>query len=359
MKKSYLIAVSMSLIIIIWMASGLLVSSSKGTDTQSVNEDKQQLLVETDRQNAQMIQLNLTVQGQVEPFRETAIRSDIDGRVIDILIKEGTWVSAGDILFRLDPEDRKIKLAQEQALLLSRKNTYERNLTLVKQNLQPKSALEDAFAALKTAEANVERITLEMSKLNITAPFDGVIDRLFIEANSYVKSNSDIAQFVDNSKLVVVVPVAQQDFSKLSKQLSASVKFATGEIKTGSIQFISSLADKNTRTFRVEVVVENDTLTIPAGISAEVDIPVEQALGHFVSPAILSLDASGQIGIKFVNEQNIVVFAPITIIKATTNGVWVKGLPNDANIITIGQGFVEAGVAVDWSPATNITSASL
>ena len=51
-------------------------------------------------------------------------------------------------------------------------------------------------------------------------------------------------------------------------------------------------------------------------------------------------------GVKTVDENNKVVFHPVTIIQASTKGIWVSGLPKNAQIITIGQGFVEHGVQV-------------
>ena len=352
MKKSYLIAIVMSVLLVIWMASGLLSSSEQDVASKQVKNEPQLILVETQMQTAQPVQLNLTVQGQVEPRRKTPIRSDLAGRITDIYVKEGDWVASNTTIFRLDPEDREIKLAKENALLLSKQQTYERAQDLVKQNLQAKSSLESDFAALKTAEANVAQIKLEISKLSITAPFDGVIDQLNVEQNGYIMANSEVAQFVDNSTLIIVVPVAQQDIHKLSIGLAANVKFATGESRMGKILFISSLASENTRTFRVEISINNQDRIIPAGISAEVDIPIHQVQGHFISPAILALDAAGQMGVKSVDDNNIVVFTPISIIQASTDGVWVKGLPNKINIITIGQGFVEAGAEVNWTPAT-------
>jgi multidrug efflux system membrane fusion protein len=357
MKKSYMIAIIMSAVIVVWMATGMLNSPDK-TTIKSTEQDHQLILVETQLQKAKPVQLRLTLQGQVEPRRKTSIRSDLDGRVTDIFVKEGDWIKAGTVIFCLDPEDREIKLARENALLLSKQQNYQRSKILVEQNLQPKSSLENSFAELKMAEASVAQIKLEMSKLNITSPFDGFIDYLAVEQSSYINANSDVGKFIDNSQLTVVVPVAQQDISKMSLGLKAKVRFATGESKTGVIQFISSLANENTRTFRVEININNTDMSIPAGISAEVDISMRQVEAHFVSPAILSLDAAGEIGIKSVDENNTVVFTPITIIKSSTQGIWVGGLPSEVNIITIGQGFVEAGAKVNWEPATDKSASS-
>ena len=341
----------MFLAIVIWMASGLFFTVKDEQSLSSQKEVGDRMLVETRLLEAEPVQLNLTIQGHVEPLRHIAIHNDVGGRIAKIFVHEGTWVKAGTLLFQLDIEDREIKLAKENAILLSRQKSYDRAQTLVKQNLQAQSALEDDFAALKTAQANVAQIEFEISKLTIRAPFDGVIDTLFVEQNSYVSANSQLASFVDNSKLVVVVPVAQHSVRQVTLGTLATVKFATGEEEQGKVRFISPVAQESTRTIRVEIVIDNVDRKIFAGVSAEVIVPTQMLDGHFVSPAILVLDAAGQIGVKSVDNDDTVVFTPVTIIKASPQGVWIKGLPSTVEIITIGQGFVEAGVKVDHTQA--------
>lgn len=349
MKKPYLVAIAMSAVIIIWMASGLLRSPKENTVTTPADHISQRMLVQVKTQMAQSVQLELTVQGHVEPNREVTIRSDIAGRIAEVLVNEGQWVDTDTVLVRLDTQDRQIKLAKEKALLQSRQKAYQRAQALAKENFQSKSAIDDAFAALKAAEASVAQIELEINQLTIKAPFAGIIDVRMVEKGGYVAANGEIARFVDNNPLIVVVPVAQQNVQQIAKGTEALVRFATGEKKAGTLRYISPLASQNTRTFRAEIEVENPDHVIPAGISVEVQIPTAKVTGHFVSPAILSLDESGEMGVKTVTNDNIVAFYPISILQAATNGVWVKGLPESARIITVGQGFVENGLAVDVS----------
>jgi multidrug efflux system membrane fusion protein len=99
---------------------------------------------------------------------------------------------------------------------------------------------------------------------------------------------------------------------------------------------------------RIEVA--NADGAIPAGISAQLRIPTGKQTAHFVSPAILSLDTDGTLGIKTVNADNVVEFNRIGIVRAQTDGIWVSGLPDKTQIISIGQGFVNDGETVDPQP---------
>jgi multidrug efflux system membrane fusion protein len=128
------------------------------------------------------------------------------------------------------------------------------------------------------------------------------------------------------------------------------VDFITGEQRSGVVSFIGANADQQTRTFRVEVTVDNPDSVMPAGLSARIALPTGQARGHFISPAILSLGTNGELGIKIVEDDNTVAFLPVAIVRAQTDGVWITGLPESASIITVGQGFVNAGDLVDPRP---------
>ncbi|MEN8918601.1 MAG: HlyD family efflux transporter periplasmic adaptor subunit, partial [Octadecabacter sp.] len=149
-------------------------------------------------------------------------------------------------------------------------------------------------------------------------------------------------RLVDITPLTVAIQVPQQSLTRLSVGQPATVRFITGEERTGTVTFVGTSAAAETRTFLAEVEVENDDGAIPAGISAEVIIPTGEATAHFLSPSIVSLSTEGDLGVKTVNSDDIVEFYPIQIVKAQIDGIWVTGLPDSVDIITVGQGFVNA-----------------
>ena len=128
---------------------------------------------------------------------------------------------------------------------------------------------------------------------------------------------------------------------------SASAILATGEQVAGNIRYVAPMADEATRTFTVELEVDNAAGKLRAGMSAELLIPAETVFAHKISPSLLTLDDAGTVGVKIVNEQGVVEFIPADIALSTNEGVYVAGLPTAATIITVGQGFVTGGTPVD------------
>jgi multidrug efflux system membrane fusion protein len=181
----------------------------------------------------------------------------------------------------------------------------------------------------------------------IRAPFDGVIQDRAVEEGDFVRAGDPVITFVDNTRLIVTASIAEQDARFVAVNDAALAKLVTGEQVRGRIRYIAPVAEESTRTFTVELEVPNASGKLPSGVTAEMQIPAGEMLAQKISPAILSLDADGRIGLKTVDSQNQVVFHAVEIARSEPDGLWVTGLPASANIITVGEGYVSPGQRVD------------
>jgi multidrug efflux system membrane fusion protein len=152
---------------------------------------------------------------------------------------------------------------------------------------------------------------------------------------------------IDPDPMLLVADIAEKDIAEIELGSEASAKLISGKMISGKVSFIASSADKNTRTFRVEISVNNKDRTIRDGVSAEIFIKGRQVPSHIISPAILSLNDQGKLGIRTVDDQNKVTFQEIQILEDTNNGMWVSGLEEKARIITLGQEYVFQGQVVN------------
>ena len=80
---------------------------------------------------------------------------------------------------------------------------------------------------------------------------------------------------------------------------------------------------------------------------------MEQTFAHQISPALLTLDDRGEIGVRVVDEEAIVRFYNVSIVAEDRDGVWVSGMPYKTDIITVGQEIVVAGERVTASYSSN------
>jgi multidrug efflux system membrane fusion protein len=130
-----------------------------------------------------------------------------------------------------------------------------------------------------------------------------------------------------------------------------------GRTVQGPVTFVGQQSDPLTRTYAVEIQLDNTDGALRSGITAEIKIPVDRVLAQRVSPALFALDDRGEIGIRVLDSDNIVHFHNIEIITEGPDGVWVTGLPNETAIITVGQEMVVAGERVDPDFRDRFTSA--
>jgi len=184
-----------------------------------------------------------------------------------------------------------------------------------------------------------------LDSTNITAPFAGRIETLSLDEGEFISAGSEVGRIVDNRPLTVSLQVPQQTLNQIENGQTAEVRFITGEVRPGTVTFVGTSASAETRTFLAEIEVANRDGAIPAGISAEILIPTGQEMAHFVTPSIVSLNERGVPGVKAVVD-GAVVFHEIDVVRAEVDGIWVIGVPDTAELITIGQGYVRNGEAV-------------
>jgi len=362
LNKSYLIAAVFTLGLAAWVLGGYVMKSSgkETPDAPAVADAVAPMTVSVRTQEAQSVEQFIVAQGQAEPSRTVTIRAETTGQIAEILADEGATVAAGDVIVRLEPNNRKAMLDRAKARVREQQSAFEASESLGKKGYQTQRQADQIFSSLQTAKAELEEARIELERIEIKAPFEGVVLSSPMELGAYVDVNGEVTTIVDNDPLVVSLRITQQDVSNLKVGQAASVKFATGQQRDGKIRYVAARADEDTRTFRVEVELPNPNGEIPSGISAEAKVPTGTVMAHFVSPAALSLNDEGKLGVKTVNEDNRVAFHTASIVLSDVNGAWITGLPDRARIVTLGHGFVQIGeeVRVAEEEGSNATDAA-
>lgn len=352
MNKSYLIAAALVIALAFWLGSaylGLEPAAAPAPVPAPASPEPMRVQVRT--QQAEAVVREITLQGQVEPNRVVTLRAETSGQVNAILAEKGQRVVAGETLLRLAMNDRAARLAQARAALRQREENHEAIRALRRTGYQAQTQLNEAMALMEAARADLERIKLDIDNTAIRAPFAGILNDRLVEFGDYVAVNDPVAVMVDDNPLLVSGQAPQQNIAQVTVGRVATVRLVSGQVARGQIRYVSATADAATRTFRVEVELQNPEGRYTAGVSAEITIPVETVSAHRISPALLSLDEDGALGVKTVDENDRVAFHPVRIVRAETGGIWVSGLPERATLITVGQGFVQPGEPVTPVPA--------
>ena len=289
-KQTYKTAAICTAFLLTWMISGTFIKEEKFEKNKSSLETLSSVTIV----NSQAISRSkvLKSSGFTEADKFVQVRAEVSGRVISRPVKQGDFVNEGDLICQL---------------YIAGREAY------------PK----------------------------IVAPFSGYLEMLRVDEGDYLNTGAVCASLIDPDPMLLVADIAEKDIAEIELGSEASAKLISGKMIYGKVSFIASSADKNTRTFRVEISVNNKDRTIRDGVSAEIFIKGRQVPSHIISPAILSLNEQGKLGIRTVDDQNKVTFQEIQILEDTNNGMWVSGLEEKVRIITLGQEYVFQGQVVN------------
>ena len=288
----------------------------------------------------------ITLLGRTEAKRKVTLRAETAGRVTEVVVEKGQPVKKGDVLVRLDMDDRAAKRQEIEALVHQRGLEFDAAKELSQKNYRSKTKLAEARTLLDGARASLSKIKIDIANTVIRAPFDGVADDRFVEVGDYLKIGENIATILDLHRIVVKGAVAEVDVAKLKIGAPAKAVLVDGREIEGMITFVSKASSAATRTFQVEMEAPNPDGAISEGITAKVFFSVGEARAHRLSPAVLALADNGVVGVKVVDDAGLVQFHKVSLLADTPEGVWLGGLPDVINLITVGQEFVTVGQQV-------------
>lgn len=340
-----LIAGVLVLALVGWMGSGFIYPTETPQEAPR-SAEIEPVAVAVRASRAEPVAQVFRAEGQALPDRETTLRAEASGDVAEVFFSEGEDVTQGAVVARLDDTAVMADKARATEELARAQREFDNTQSLLDRGVATTDRLAQARADLASAEAQMIATEEAEEGLAITAPFAGRLEALDLNEGEFVSAGSEMGRLVDITPLTVSIQVPQQSLGQIEAGQAAQVRFITGEEREGVVTFVGTSASAETRTFLAKIEVDNADGAIPAGISAEVRIATDEVVAHFLSPSIVSLNAVGDLGVKTVDENDVVVFNAIDIVRAQIDGIWVTGLPEDVNIITVGQGFVGEGEVV-------------
>ena len=360
--KSWLLSGGIIVTVAFWLISGQFGGADENasaTDNAVANAESlaTKSAVRVRRQSAEMVLRTITVNGKTAPARVVSLTAETDGRIEFIGTDRGANVERGNVIVRLDKRDREARLAQAKATVKQREVEYEGRLKLKSESYVSEAQLQEAVALLASAKAELTRAELDLTYMYIRAPFGGALQARAVEVGDFVKRGDPIATYVDNRTIIVSANLSEFDAHYVHVGGTAQAQLATGETVRGQIRYVAPVADEATRTFVVELEIDNSDGELRIGGTASLRIPAEEVLAHRISPSLLTLDDAGNVGVKIIDQNGLVEFVVADVALSSNDGVWLTGLPRDATIITVGQGYVANGALVNAVPESDVKTA--
>jgi len=295
-------------------------------------------------------QERISVRGRTRADRLVTVRAEVSGHITATPVARGERVERGDLLCRIEVNDRDTDLREAISRQEQARMEYEAELDLQERGLQGRVAIAQRKATLDAATAAVARAQLALDRTEIRAPFSGIMESRDVEVGDFLSPGDECATVMDQEPMLVTGLVPEHQIGKLKEGADVRGRLVTGETISGVVTYLSRAADPVNRSYRVEVELDASNRVIRQGLTAEILVASRETPAHLVPASALTLDDDGNPGLKTVNRDSEVEFHSVTIIGEETGlerrGLWVTGLPSTVTVVTLGQELVFPGQTV-------------
>jgi multidrug efflux system membrane fusion protein len=251
-SRSTWIAGFLVIAIVGWMGSGFIIPSADATPTIA-RETPKPVTVAVTTSHAETVTQFYQAEGQALPDRDTMMRAETSGEILQVLVQKGQDVNAGDVIARFDPTNNEADANSAAEELARAQREFDNAEALLERGVATADRVSQARATLASAQAEVTIVQQDAEALTITAPFAGRIETLDLDEGEYVSTGTEIGRLVDITPLTVAIQVPQQSLTRLSIGQPATIGFITGEERVGTVTFVGTSAASETRTFLAEI----------------------------------------------------------------------------------------------------------
>lgn len=275
--------------------------------------------------------------GSLLSNEEVDIASEIQGKVVEILFKEGSKVNKGDILVRVNDDDLQAQLKRYQFQEKTLKENVERQKILFEREAISQQAYDDIMTQYNVLLADIELLNVRIERTRIRAPFSGTIGFRTISEGSYIQIGASIAHLVDNSTLKVEfnIPERYIQAQLMGKQISFTTADDTDKVYHATVYAMEPRLEAETRSIILRARYVNVRDELRPGMSAWVSLPPVQSKPVIQVPTeavVPSIDGMNLWVVKNGNPEMV----PVEVgTRGQTSVEILKGItPGDSVIIT-------------------------
>jgi membrane fusion protein (multidrug efflux system) len=209
--------------------------------------------------------------GQIEAMQSIELRPDVEGRLVQILVREGSPVAQGTALFKIDDVELKAQVAQIEAERDLARQSLTRTRDLLQQKASSQAELERAEATMRSNEAELELQKTRLARTVVRAPFAGVMGQRYVSLGDYVTTDTRLAalQTVSPQRAAFQVPERYAEQLKRGQNVTFRVAALPGREFTGIVDFVDPIVQLPGRTILVKARVPNPRRELQAGMFIE------------------------------------------------------------------------------------------
>ena len=234
--------------------------------------------------------------GQVEAIQSVDLRPEVEGRILEILVREGQEVGKGTPLFKVDDAELKAQVARAQADYDLARRALERTRQLMAENASSAADLEKADATARGAAAALELLQIRLDRTVVRAPFSGVTGRRLVSLGEYVTPQTKLLslQTVTPQYAAFNVPERYAERLRRGQLVSFQVAALPGRNFSAEVVFVDPVVQLPARTILIKALAPNSQRQLAAGMFIEARLATDIRPNAVIVPedAILPLQGA-------------------------------------------------------------------
>lgn len=227
----------------------------------------------------------LTLSGSIDANEQIELRSEVSGVVQGIYFEEGSYVTKGKQLIKVNDIELRAQLAQAKTRQsLASENERRAKLLLQKEAISQEE-YDVASAEFQSTKSQTQLIQAQIAKTSIVAPFSGKIGLRSISPGTYVTPTTLIAKLVNTSQVKITFSIPEK-YASLMKN-NSNITFTTAgskEIYSAKIYALEPAVEQTTRTLQIRAIAENKEGKLLPGTFANISLPLEELSDAILIP---------------------------------------------------------------------------
>ncbi len=308
--------------------------------------------------------------GNVTAFKTVTVKTQVDGRLDQVLFREGQVVRQGQVLAQIDPRPFQIQLhqaegalARDQAQLKNAELNVTRDRQLVAQKLIAQQQLDadEALAGQLAGAVQIDKAAIETARLNldyarITSPLDGVTGIRLVDPGNVVHASdpNGIVVITQLDPIAVLFTLPQDQLTPVAEQLArgplpVETRSRDGAtlLASGQLVLIDNQINQSTSTIRLKAIVPNPRRLLWPNQFVNVRLRLTTQAGALVMPATAVQRGPSGTFVYVIGSDNTVAPRPIEL--GVTQGdvaIVARGLQEGERIVVDGQNQLKPGSRV-------------
>lgn len=229
---------------------------------------------------------NLEITGSIEANESVVLRSELSGLVTAINFKEGSNVSKGTVLVKINDKDIQAQLQDA----LTKENLSATSENRAKQLLAKGAISQEeydiALANLKSLKAQAQMVRAQLARTTLRAPFSGKIGLRSISVGEYLTPATVIANLMSTNPVKVSFSIPEKYVGQI--KLNSSINFVTdasGKTYTGKVYAIEPGINQQTRTLQIKATAANPNNELLPGSFAKVKLALSEQKDAILVPS--------------------------------------------------------------------------